>query len=298
MERHEWVGPSNVRTLFSEQNHPNGDRSRIKDRAHKRARVGVLQSNALPEDGEVIRVALFDDVSFDINVLKTTVDQGVVLSHGRAEGVDRFPCLFAAYGEAVCGIMHWKDGRVFVTYPLSEGGQVIAEMDEKSPICDGVDATGDPDQGDVVDLDLNAAKQSASTMQSRSLHGEVPSVNSVIDIMVLYSAEAANAYGGDAGMRSMTMLHVGYANNVLINSGISARLRLVHYGPAPVHTQASSGAGELAWLASDQNVSALRTLHGADLVTEITTVSALAYCSGAFSIVNNYPSTFTHECGT
>ena len=130
------------------------------------------------------------------------------------------------------------------------------------------------------------------------LAASLPSANSVVDVMILYTPEATNQYGGDAGLRSMAALDVGYASSILSASGAAVEIRLIYTGLTPNHTQLSTSDLELRWISTNTAVANLRTQYGADLVSEITyNLGGVAYYLNPYSVVTSDSVTFTHEIG-
>jgi hypothetical protein len=126
-----------------------------------------------------------------------------------------------------------------------------------------------------------------------------------LDVMIVWSSQTQAAAG--AGMPAFAQQCADITNSVYANSGITARLRLVHAGPCG-YSESGNYNTDLMWLAGDQGIAALRTAHGADLVSLI--IENGQYCgmgmvgpaSGRmFNVVNrgcavgNY--SFVHELG-
>ena len=131
-----------------------------------------------------------------------------------------------------------------------------------------------------------------------------------IDVMVVYSNQTAAVAGSGIGAQIQQAIDV--ANTAYANSGITTRLRLVHYEPAQ-YDESGDFNTDLNRLTGTSdgymdNVHALRTTYGADLVSLF--VENAAYCglgwvgpsaSYAFTVVNrgcaagNY--SLAHELG-
>ena len=91
-----------------------------------------------------------------------------------------------------------------------------------------------------------------------------PSVDS-LDVLILYTQEAARHRGGEAGIRALAGLAVGHVNEAFQNSGVQASLRLVALEPW-LHQSAGEIGGDIRAMTSDTGIAALRTRHNADLV--------------------------------
>ena len=85
-----------------------------------------------------------------------------------------------------------------------------------------------------------------------------------VDVLMVYTPDAARVRGGAAQLRTFAQSAVDYLNTSLSNSRVDARARLVHVAPAP----ANIGFGETALdrLLVDASVARLRDRHAADVV--------------------------------
>ena len=131
-----------------------------------------------------------------------------------------------------------------------------------------------------------------------------------IDVMVVYSDQTATAAGATIGTQIQQA--VDRANTAYANSGITTRLRLVHYEPAN-YSESGDFNTDLNRLTNGSdgymdNVQTLRNTYGADLVSLF--IETTAYCGIAwigpsanygFSVVNRGCSSgnlsFAHELG-
>jgi hypothetical protein len=86
-----------------------------------------------------------------------------------------------------------------------------------------------------------------------------------IDVMGLYTPQARDAAGGVAAIEATIQAAVDNANTAFIDSDMTARFFLVHTALAN-HGDAGDLSADLAWLANDPAVAALRDTHGADLI--------------------------------
>lgn len=90
-------------------------------------------------------------------------------------------------------------------------------------------------------------------------------VEKTMDVMILYTQEAAQSRGGEAGVRALAGLAVGNVNAAFRNSGVDAALRLVAV-ERWLHQSTGDIGGDVRALATDPTIAALRTRHNADLV--------------------------------
>ena len=107
----------------------------------------------------------------------------------------------------------------------------------------------------------------------------------VVDVMVVYTAQAAAWAGGTTGIQNLINLGISETNTSYANSGVTQRLRLVHAEQVS-YTESNDFATNLFNLRSGvgalSNVPALRNTHGADLVKMLVRPSAPNACGIAF----------------
>ena len=115
--------------------------------------------------------------------------------------------------------------------------------------------------GSVVQMPPSAVNQPNSPVAQPV---SAPSVDS-LDVLILYTQEAARHRGGEAGIRALAGLAVGHVNEAFQNSGVQASLRLVALEPW-LHQSAGEIGGDIRAMTSDTGIAALRTRHNADLV--------------------------------
>lgn len=138
-----------------------------------------------------------------------------------------------------------------------------------------------------------------------------------IDVMVFYTPQAQQNAGGTAAMEAAIVGAIAQANAAHIASGVPAEFRLVHAAETQ-YTELGTGT-DLSRFRTDQDgfmdeVHALRTTYGADLMHLITDPASASYCgigylmtnlsvgfaSSAFAVTVRgcIPNrTFTHESG-
>ena len=115
--------------------------------------------------------------------------------------------------------------------------------------------------GSVVQMPPSAVNQPNSPVAQPV---SAPLVDS-LDVLILYTQEAARHRGGEAGIRALAGLAVGHVNEAFQNSGVQASLRLVALEPW-LHQSAGEIGGDIRAMTSDTGIAALRTRHNADLV--------------------------------
>jgi hypothetical protein len=89
----------------------------------------------------------------------------------------------------------------------------------------------------------------------------------VIDVMILFTRQAAEGAGGGQAMRNLAQYAVDVQNVVMANSGmIDVTFNLVHTR-AVRRNDSGNSLADLEWLRTDPEPMYLRDLYGADLVT-------------------------------
>ncbi len=162
-------------------------------------------------------------------------------------------------GEAVEGYLASGEGRVF-QFQGRPGEMTITEVDRaqvdmRCPI---------PDEPAKAGEEVRAATIPEATK-------ELPGPASVIDVLVVYTAAARTAAGGDAGILNQIREAVSYTNQAYANTGLAMRIALA--GTAEVsYTETGNCSTTLSAVTNGadgqmDNVEALRTQYGADLVS-------------------------------
>ncbi len=156
----------------------------------------------------------------------------------------------------------------------------------------------------------STAADVVTTTSTTSATPEAADSGDTIDVLVVYSNQTAAAAGITIGAQIQQA--VDRANTAYANSGITTRLRLVHYEPAN-YAESGDFSTDLNRLTNGSdgymdNVPTLRNTHGADLVSLF--IENGAYCGIAwigpsanlgFSVVNRGCASgnlsFAHELG-
>ena len=95
-----------------------------------------------------------------------------------------------------------------------------------------------------------------------------PDANPEIDILVVYTDGAAQAKGGDAGIKAEAGVAVGNVNTAFKNSGLKCTAKLA--GTAKWnHTSSGNLSSDITALSKDAAITSLRTSNKADLVAAI-----------------------------
>ena len=291
-------------------------------RANRKPEPGVVRQKPVGIDVSVLddtkgvppdqlRVDLFDNRS--VTIVRDRIERRSATSftwHGKVSGhTDGFALLTIVDGE-ISGVIDVGDvstapHRRYKIESTNDGLTLLREVD---------DATFPPDHPGGGEPVAPRATQKALTRAApdKTAGGEMLKSDSgaTIDVMVVYSNQTAAAAGTAIGAQIQQA--VDTANLVYANSGITTRLRLVHYEqvdynesgdfPTDLNRLTTAGDGYM------DNVAALRDTYGADLVSLF--VETAQYCgygwigpdpNYAFSVINrgcasgNY--SFPHELG-
>jgi hypothetical protein len=200
----------------------------------------------------VISVTPFADRRF--RVIRTRVhesaDGKTLLWHGSVAGERPGGMVLAATGEWISGSLQLATGEFFELRPAGPG---LVEAREVA-----YEETSSPD--DVRPISLPATppplSHSAGTTQ--------------IDVMIVFTATARQAAGGEAAIQNKIQLAVAEINQSYQNSGIPIEMRLVH--AREVAYNESSGIDQALSRLTDKTdgvldeVHAWRNQYGADLV--------------------------------
>ena len=246
-------------------------------------------------------VSLPDGISFEaVRDSEQNLGTGRFAWVGRAGGSPGSRVIIGVSGDSVSGTFAYRD-RLFKLEPRADGTHVISEVGrgEPAPELDPVpvaDTTG-------TTADAGGATVAADT-------------GPVIDVLVAYTPYVQNVYGA-SGADALAIQAVAEANQAYANSGITARLNLVHTALTN-YTESGDMGTDLSRLRGNgdgymDELHALRDTHGADMVSLIehepqycgiayrmTSLSS-SFASAAFSVVHRTCATgyysFAHELG-
>lgn len=232
----------------------------------RRARKARVNLKAL--EATTLRLPLFDDMQLTITrkqLQRPGANKMVWI------GADEYgtQAVLTVAGGVLTGTV-FADHRSFEITIDADGQYTVAELDPTAfptddPEFDGAqfEVLGDPDS--LIQDALSGAAASASD----ALTSDTPVE---IDVMIVWTPNAEAAVGGRNAMDSLVLNSVANANLVYGNSGVNARLRLVHAAPVVYTETPSSISTDLSNLRGTTDgkldtVHALRTQYGADIVS-------------------------------
>lgn len=208
-------------------------------------------------DAPALLLNLFDDT--EVAVTRTKVERpraDRLIWHGRGE--DGSQVALAVVKGALAGTVY-RFGQTFDVVPDGNNVYRISELDSAAFPSDDPEFDG----LFVADSAGSSASTSTPTAQADAL--------TQIDVMVLWTPAARAAVGGSqASIESLVQSAVANANLAYTNSGINARLRLVHAEEAS-YTETTI-QNDLTALRTNGDgvldaVHSLRNQYGADVVT-------------------------------
>lgn len=200
-----------------------------------------------------------------------------------------------------------------------QGGYELRNMDTTNmPVCDAVMKAPPPEAGDSSEPPV-PQKESGGVQGTAEIGQDEPIMaaddGSVIDVMVVYTANARNARGGTSQIRAAINQAVNESNEAFSRSNVATAFRLAH--AAEISYTESDSSTDLSRLRGKtdgymDSVHSLRNTYAADIVSLWTdgNYAGIGYImlslsnsfeSSAFNVcdidyaVSNY--TLAHECG-
>lgn len=313
------AGPALFLPATPDDNARYAQRVRRPDMGVSRQRPVRVDLPALDDDQKSAAAAtleLFDGQS--VTFEKGAVERrgaGNFTWHGTLPGHPKGFALITVVDGQVSGTIDLGDAsrgaRTRYRIETTNDGLTLLEEIDTSAFPDDHPAGADPlaPSSDLTTGQRRASADATSSLAAESVAAAADTAGT-IDVMIVYSSQTAAAAG--AAIAAQAQQAVDVTNQTYANSGISTRLRLVHVGPAN-YAESGDFNTDLNRLTSGgdgfmDNVAALRTTYGADLVSLF--VENGQYCglawigpnvNYAFSVVNRGCATsnlsFPHELG-
>ncbi|MFC3192664.1 M12 family metallo-peptidase [Marinicella sediminis] len=200
------------------------------------------------------RVAEFD-VTLPDGVLVTVVFEDLKIRSdqryswsGHLKGQPEEQLIISAVNGFYAGALYSKS-TVYELSPSGEGQLRVAALQSAAfHECDG-------------DVPVNVAV-SAAQPEATSTRG----ITDSFDVLVVYTPEARDASGGDAGIQATAQAAVDAMNLSFSNSGVDAEGVLVR-AQLVAYNDSGSSSDDLNWVRADPTVAAIRDSVGADLVS-------------------------------
>lgn len=223
-------------------------------------------------------LALFDDrvVTFE-RLSRREAAPGRVTLRGRFAGFPLSQATIVVADGAIAASIQLTGSEQYAISPAADGAHLISQLAPESfPSCGGALPVPTSAQRDLRAAPRgNAAARSDCAAQ--------------IDILVLYTAAARSAAGGEAGMAAVVGLCVDNLNLALANSQVDASFRLVHSDEVgdPEDPDFIDNLYQLTDPVDGiyDEAHTLREQYGADMVALL--IDDLDYCGVAF-LLDNY----------
>ena len=241
--------------------------------AAARSRFVTFDRNLLLQDQLLLN--LFDDA--EVIARRTRMagnPNGNFVWIGRIDGIEHSQVIIAYHNGAIAGSVVWP-GHVYDLRPAGDGDLLIEEIDERRrpPHKDPLTPEGD----------LDGSGESANSEPPTSAD-----TGEVIDVMVVYTQDVVNYFGGAAGAEAAIVAAVNNANDAYVRSQVDAQLRLVHLAQIN-YTETGDMSVTLADLRSNgdgkmDEAHSWRDTYGADVVSMIS--GDTNYCGIAYVMQN------------
>ena len=187
--------------------------------------------------------------------------------------------MLALSADAVAGSVFLPDQGMFQIQPVGGGFLRITKVSGVA-----IPACGSPKKKSRTSSTSSNILRSSGVPSIQASSSPVPPTNSIIDLLIVYTAAARVGAGGTEEMATLIDAAVAEVNVAFENSEVRAQLRLVH--AAEVNYQESGSiSDDLDELENDDSplriVHELRRTHRADLVSMITETTG-----GPFGLAN------------
>ena len=268
-----------------------------------RARVSTVDLSLLSQTtaGQIFSLNLFPDTHFSARVDRISPTGSGLYVSATVDGAPWSEVALLVSDTLMVGRVQTPSG-TYTIRPAGEGLHRIRQVDPAATTRCGLgDDTPLPPTGDIVyrpeDIGSNAysAGRASGAVTGRpevspqdGMPGQPTEDGSHIDVLVVYTEDAAAAHGGPAGMEALLDLWVADANKAYEDSGAVQRIMLVHteavdYQPRPTLL------GDLMRLEARfdgllDDVHDLRDRHAADLVALVVGSSKQRTCGIALTM--------------
>lgn len=163
----------------------------------------------------------------------------------------------------VAGLIYAPEG-VVALRALPDGGQALLMIEQdRFPQCSGgVEPPADPAK-DALARVFEEERVGSGLVRRRGVEMDAPGC---IDVMALYTPQAAAAAGGTAAIEAEIQAAVDEANTAHMDSWAETRFRLVHTAEA-TYNDSGSISSDLGWVRNNAGVGTLRDQVAADMVS-------------------------------
>jgi peptidyl-Asp metalloendopeptidase len=224
----------------------------------------VRQVNAdaqLLRDSELIGFNLFDDRNLTVRKTRETSDGVATVWSGEVLGTTGSEVTLILEGARITGHIRTTDGEFYRIRPGADGLHSIEQVVLGQVVTEDV-ALEAPEE-----LLVDEAKAAVRGAEAAAGDGAMAGATSLVDIMVLYTAEARAAAGSTADIESRIRLAIAETNQAFTNSGVAMQLRLVYTGEAAPSAGQAANNSYLSLVTSNGAIRTLRDQYGADMVS-------------------------------
>lgn len=212
----------------------------------------LLRGGPLSEGADSMALNLFDDITFQ--TFKDRFERRSSTGYtwfGRIAGTLFSQVILIVEGDVLAGNI-LADGEMYQIRAVHEGIHAIRKIDQSRF----------PDEAPPIPVSIPSDKAEAFSPLPQADDG------SLIDVLVVYTADAANA---SSNISAEIQLAIDETNQIYSNSGVTQRVRLVHAAQVS-YKETGSGYVDLDRLKNPSDgyldeVHSLRDTYGADLVS-------------------------------
>jgi hypothetical protein len=252
----------------------------------RRSRLVTVDLSLLRAEGArqmlrepAVTLELFPDMTLFAEFLRYDPSPRGMTWVGRVDGVPQSTVTLAYSGGLLTGTVSMPNGSYHIRPVAADARAAAPQSNAPVHLVTQVDQAALPREADPIEVRLSAAQLAAAADTPMSDTGDE------IDVLVLYTTNAANHAGGQAGITNLINVGVSESNTSYANSGVGQRLRLVQAAHVS-YVESSNFSTNLFDLRSGvgalSGVAALRDAFGADLVTMLVHPSAPSACGVAF----------------
>jgi len=164
---------------------------------------------AVPQIPDALRLNLFADTTYDARLVRVDQQRSSLVWVGEIVGMSGSEVQLAVHEDVVSGVVR-VDDRLFTIQPRA-GGPYIIEWD----------TAASPDDAPSILPDAPLVPATAGDPSTGS------DADATVDVLVLYTGEAASVAGGRDALLTTIDLAVEQANNTYDASGVSAHIALL-----------------------------------------------------------------------
>ncbi|MEX2662099.1 MAG: zinc-dependent metalloprotease family protein [Vicinamibacterales bacterium] len=252
----------------------------------RRSRLVTVDLSLLRAEGArqmlrepAVTLELFPDMTLFAAFLRYDPSPRGMTWVGRVEGVPQSTVTLAYSGGLLTGTVSMPNGSYHIRPVAADARTAAPQSTAPLHLVTQVDQAALPREAEPIEVRLSPAQLAAAADTPMSDTADE------IDVLVLYTSNAASHAGGQAGITNLINVGVSETNTSYANSGVAQRIRLVHAAQVS-YVESSNFSTNLFDLRSGvgalSGVAALRDAYGADLVTMLVHPSSPSACGIAY----------------